>query len=287
MKILSWMILSLMLSSYAQSEHYQLKGTLSETKKGQTPVEFNLEWTESEGKLSGVYQDDYYTQKAQARGIVGELGRLFIVTLPQDSKGIRSLTIVTSELKGKKGAALIPVSLIFRDEKGNPIMTASTEANLLGKTTELVAQRQEESRCQEGFGSLAGLCGIYGGMITEQDDAKNKCDLLSFKNSKLVFDENGELGLALGETSGLVATPLHRIGRIFTDPDSTNVEVMSRSCRALEGTGFAIDDCKRLVLEGRFTEENKKKYFSGSYTIIDEKTNETCRYTLSLDREGP
>lgn len=285
MRILFWMTLFLGFNAFAQTQQYQLKGTLAEPKKGQTPIEFTLEWSEAEGIITGVYQDSYYTQKAQAKGIVGELGRLFIVTLPEESKGMRSLTLVTSELKGEKGAALIPVSFIFRDEKGNPIMTASTEANLSGKTAEVVAQRQEDSRCQDGFGSLAGLCGVYSGILTEQDDSKNRCDLLSIKNTKLIFDENGELGLALGETSGLVATPLHRIGRIFTDPDSTNIEVMSRNCRVLEGTSFAVGDCKRLVLEGRFSEVKNKKHFSGSYTIINETTNQTCRYSLSMDRE--
>lgn len=279
-----WLILIVMGSgALAQSESYQLKGAWSGQNKGESNIDFNMDWTEKEGLILGTYRDNYYSDKGVVKGIVGELGRLFIVTFSRETKGVRTLMLATSELKGKQGSTLIPVSGIFRDEKGKPIITASTEANLSAKINEMIAQKQEDRGCQVGFGSLAGFCGVYSGMLTEIDDVKNKCNLLAFNATKLAFDENGEIGIILGETSELVATPIHRVGRIFSDPETTEVEVMSRTCRQLEGTGFASDDCKRLVLSGMFTMRQDKRHFRGTYSITSEKNNESCSYSISMD----
>jgi hypothetical protein len=140
-------------------------------------------------------------------------------------------------------------------------------------------------KCREGFGELAGHCGFYSGMISEQVDAQNKCDLLSFKKMKLVFDENGEIGLALGDLSDIISAPIQRIGRIFYSPDSKRINLLSRACRKLDGTLFRTDECKRLGLDGNFSDLGPTKHFQGLYTITSEKTNEFCRYSLSVDLE--
>jgi hypothetical protein len=148
----------------------------------------------------------------------------------------------------------------------------------------MVAQKQEEAKCQEGFGQLAGYCGVYTGMFSEELDTNKKCNLLAFSATRLVLDENGELGLILGETSAIISTPFHRIGRIFTNTDSDRIDVISRDCRLLPGTTFAGDNCKRMNLSGTFSKIRNVKHFSGDYLIIDEKTNERCRYNLSMDQ---
>ena len=77
---------------------------------------------------------------------------------------------------------------------------------------------------------------------------------------------------------------MHRVGRIFVDPNSTRIDLISRVCRPLNGTSFGGDDCKRLNLAGTFNIVKEGKHFSGRYTILDEKTNESCRYSLSMNQ---
>jgi hypothetical protein len=192
--------------------------------------------------------------------------------------------LLGSDLKGGEGSLLVPISLVLRDDTGKPVRTTVVEANLIGKTDTRLVQKQEEIRCMEGFGALAGYCGMYMGMVKEEVDTNNKCNLLIFKNIRLVLDENFEIGLSLEELSAIVNPSIHRIGRNFTEPDSTRIDVSSRSCRPLPGTTFKIDSCKRLNLTGQFSVARGVKHFLGSYSIVDERTNEMCRYHLSMDQ---
>ena len=275
--LLSFIFLSLPI--LAQDEQYVLKGSLEKN------IQFTLVWSEFEGKVTGTYEDNYYSKKVPMKGVAGDLGRILLVTLPQETKGVRTISFLGTHLKGTKGSALVPVSIVLRDDKGKPVKTTSIEANLTGMTQSVLAQRQEESRCQEGFGSLAGFCGSYAGMLSEDADVKNKCNLLSYSDARLVVDENAEVSLSLGPVSALVEQPMHKIGRLPANPESTNVDILSRSCRPLQGTTFAGDDCKRLNLVGYFSITTKGKRFAGSYIIIDEKTNQNCRYSISMDQE--
>lgn len=280
---MKYMILLLMLlfsfNLLAQDQQYVLKGNLDKN------VQFTLVWSEYEGKVTGTYQDNYYSNKVPLRGVAGDLGRILLVTLPQETKGVRTISFLGSDLKGSKGSALIPVSVVLRDDKGKPVKTTSIEANLTGMTQTVLAQKQEEANCQEGFGTLAGFCGIFAGMLTEDADTQNKCNLLAYNNARLILESTGEMNLSLGEVNSVVQNPSHRLGRISYDPQSTNVDLLTRICRPLPGTTFGGDDCKRLNLIGYFSITNKGKRFAGSYLIIDEKTNQSCRYTLSMDQE--
>lgn len=277
----------LSINGLAQTYDYQLKGSLGNDPGKQNNISFTLSWNEKNGKAEGVYQDNFYVKSAPAKGITGELGRIFVVTFPSEIKGVRTISFLSSDLKGSKGSALIPVSVSLRDEKGNPIKTVGVEANLSSASSTLLAQRQEAPGCQEGFGNLAGYCGSYKGILSEEIDTKNRCDLLAFNSARLIMDENSELGLVLGESSEILTPPVHRIGRLFYNPGSASVDLMSRSCRQLPGTKFGSDDCKRLSLTGTFSENNRVKHFTGQYTIINERTNESCRYTISMDLENP
>ena len=266
------------LNLFAQDEEYQLKGSLG------SHDPFTLRWTEKDGKAIGTFSDLLYADSAVARGISGELGRIFLVTFPEEINGVRTITLLGSDLKGDKGSALIPITIVLRDDTGKPISSTIVEANLTGLKQAQVAQKQEE-KCHEGFGALSGYCGIYTGMLVEESDAKNKCNLLEFTSIYFVFDENAEIGLSLGEMSAILTPPIHRIGRVFKDHNSTSVDVLSRNCRALPGTTFNGDDCKRLHLSGVFSSPKNLKHFAGKYTITDEKTNESCRYSLSMDEK--
>lgn len=276
------LLLSLSFSTFA-AEQYQLKGSLGTNAATKKSIEFTLNWQENGKTASGTYSDNLYTKSTKAKGIVGDLGRIFVVTLPEEISRVRTITILGPSMTGEKGAVLVPVSVVLRDSKGRPVTTTSIEANLIGLTSKVVAQKQEEAFCQEGFGELAGYCGEYTGMISEESDSQKKCDLLSFSSSRLIFDQNAEIGLALGESSTIVAIPLHRIGRVLANPESRRVDLISRKCHSLSGIKFASDNCKRLNLSGVFSIVNDLKHFSGDYTIIDEKTNASCRYNLSMD----
>jgi len=280
--ILRYLFLLITFSAFA-AEDYQLKGSLGTNMATNKKIEFTLNWREKDNLAHGTYSDNFYSTSAKVKGVVGDLGRIFIVTLPKEINRVRTITILGPSLSGDKGAALVPVSVILRDAIGRPTTTTTIEANLIGLTENRVAQKQEEAICLEGFGSLAGFCGTYSGMISEESDTQNKCDLLTFSNSRLIFDENAEIGLALGESSSIIAVPIHRIGRLFADPGSSRIDLISRKCQSLPGTTFANDNCKRLNLSGTFSLVNNLKHFAGDYTIIDEVTNARCRYNLSMD----
>jgi len=272
------------MSAKAQNDQYELKGSLGINVSTKNNIEFSIKWSEKEGIVTGSYTDNFYTNSAAVKGVSGDLGRIFIVTLPEEAKGVRTISFLGPDLKGMKGSALIPISVILRDETGKPVSASTIEANLIGKTEKMVAQKQEEASCQEGFGELAGYCGVYTGMFSEEVDSNKKCNLLAFSATRLVLDENGELGLILGETSAIISNPVHRIGRILTNPGSERIDVLSRECRTLPGTTFSGDDCKRINLSGTFSKIRNIKHFSGDYLIINEKTNERCRYNLSMDQ---
>jgi hypothetical protein len=275
------LLISLMfnLNLWAQDQQYVLKGSLDKN------VQFTLVWSEYEGKVTGTYEDNFYTKQIPMRGVAGDLGRILLVTLPKENKGVRTISFLGTDLKGTKGSALVPVSVVLRDDTGRPVKTTSIEGNLTGMTQTVLAQKQEEANCQEGFGDLAGFCGVFSGMLTEDADVQNKCNLLSYNNARIILNEQGEIILSLGEVNNVVETPSHKLGRIPANPESTNVDILTRTCRPLTGTSFRGDNCKRLNLIGYFSITNRGKRFSGSYILTDEKTNQTCRYTLSMTQE--
>ncbi len=284
MRLFLFLLCLFTLQVMAQENKYQLKGSLGTNYAEKKKIEFVLQWDEKDGKAIGTYSDNFYTNKAIAKGVTGPLGRIFVVTFPQEIKGVRTITFLGSDLKGQTGAALIPVSVVLRDDVGKPVTTISVEANLIGASEPKMAQRQQEQKCTAGFGALTGYCGVYAGMVTEELDVKNRCNLLALNNTHLILDENSEVGLSFGEINSIVNTPVHRVGRTFIDPKTTKIDLISRSCRPLTGTTFPGDDCKRLNLLGSFSVVRNSKHFSGTYSIIDEKTNESCRYHLSMDQ---
>lgn len=263
---------------------YQLRGNYKLKSSDKRPVEYTLRWSENKGKITGEYSDNFFINSAEVRGEEGDLGKNFIVELPSLKNGVKSITLLSGEVKADKTGTSVPVSIVTRDRRGNPLITTKADSNFT--TLYSVAQKQEDRPCQEGFGSLAGYCGIYEGLISEFRDRRNKCNLLFASAVRLELTEDQTLILHLGEVNDLVNIPYHVIGRIPSNPDSRSVDVMSRSCRPLQGVNVPGDACKQLNLTGTFTQEGSNRHFSGSYSIKEEGTNNLCQYTLSMDMEA-
>jgi hypothetical protein len=269
---------------FAQPYRYQLKGTYKLDPKDKSTINYSLEWNEEDGKIMGLYHDNYFIDSSEVMGEEGDLGRNFTVKLPNERKGVRSITMLISAIKDVRPTSSIPVSVVTRDAKGSPLTTTSAQSFLM--TTSLsIAQKQEET-CQEGFGSLSGFCGIYGGMITEEQDRRNKCNLLFADGVKLELSNDSSVTLHLGEPNQLIQIADHEIGRLPANPQTRKVDVMSRSCRPLQGVNAPGDTCKRLNLRGEFSGEGSGRTFRGVYSIHEEGTNNYCAYRLSLDVQG-
>jgi hypothetical protein len=281
-----FLLLSILMSTqlFAQDQSYELKGNLGNT-SGKKPVEFTLSWTEKEGIARGYYKDNYYGSTDLVKGITSDLGRIFLVTFPKETHGARSLMIVGPEIKDQKEEMKVPVSLIARDDKGNPIRTMPLNAKLAPSKT-MPAQAQETQPCGDDFGELAGVCGIYAGITNEERDINKRCDLMAENALRLGISDNGSVVILMGPGSEIVETPAHNVGRLPANAASRRVSVINRECRPLAGTTFAGDDCKLLDLSGEFTEEKGRMHFSGTYTITNEKNRETCRYRFSLDQDA-
>lgn len=276
-----FIILLFSLSAFARSEQYQLKGSYQLNSSINKPVKFSLSWAEEDGQIKGVYSDNYFAKRADVIGEDGKEGRTFKVVLPEVKRGIQSINILTSIADVKEKSITIPVSIITRDAKGNPLTNAEVQGNL--SQTRMVAQRQEEE-CREGFGALAGYCGVYEGLIAENVDRQNKCNLLFADAVRLELDPAANLTLYMGQVEQIFTTPGHLIGRVPSNPGSNRIDVMSRSCRNLPGIESKNDFCKRLNLVGQFTMVGQRRHFAGTYTIFDEGTKNTCSYTLSMDQ---
>lgn len=279
-----FLFLCLLISSFtalARSEQYQLKGSFELDSSVKKPVDFTLVWSEENGEIKGQYSDNYFTKRADLIGEDGKVGRTFKIVLPEVKRGVRSLNILTSVAGADKAGTTIPVSVITRDAKGNPLTNAEVKGNL--SQTRLIAQRQEEE-CREGFGALSGFCGIYEGLIAENVDRQNKCNLLFADAVRLELDPAANLTLYMGRVEEIFTTPGHLIGRVPSNHGSNRIDVMSRSCRNLPGIESKNDFCKRLNLVGQFTMVGNRKHFRGIYTVFDEGTKNTCSYTLSMDQ---
>lgn len=266
---------------FARSEQYQLKGSYQLNSSINKPVQYSLTWAEEDGQIKGFYSDNYFAKRADVIGEDGKEGRTFKVVLPEVKRGVQSLNILTSVAGVKETGTTIPVSIITRDAKGNPLTNAEVQGNL--SQTRMVAQRQEEE-CREGFGALAGYCGLYEGLIAENVDRQNKCNLLFADAVRLELDPAANLTLYMGQVEQIFTTPGHLIGRVPSNPGSNRIDVMSRSCRNLPGIESKNDFCKRLNLVGQFTMVGQRRHFSGTYTVFDEGTKNTCSYTLSMDQ---
>lgn len=284
MKSFCFLLLIVSQSLFAQAYEYQLKGSykLESSQKG--PVNYTLQWNEDKGQIKGVYRDDFFDQTGDVTGREAKGGRNFTVSLPQIKKGVRSINLLLSSVKESKTGTTIPVSVITRDKNGTPLSTTDAPSNFIA--TKLLAQKQEDTDCIEGFGNLAQYCGTYAGMITEDQDRRNKCNLLFIDAVRLELRPDATLVLHLGEAGTIVQEPVHEIGRLPANPQTNSIDVLSRSCRPLPGVNARGDSCKELNLRGEFSDRGPDRHFRGTYTIKEEGTNNVCIYGLSMDQQN-
>lgn len=285
MKLLTFLAFCLVYS-FSHAQEYRLSGTYLIDKPSKAPVEFSLRWKQQEGQLQGEYSDDRYTEKTKAVGTI-TTGNNFSITLPTPNKGVKSITVLGPRLEKSDTGRTVPLTVVTRDIKGNPITTAEVNASFIALTEAQLTQAQEAGPdCVANFGELSNICGIYAGMISEESDPTRSCDLTNAPALRLEIDYLGEVRLHTNEVSEIVATPVHELGRLPANPSSTSIDILNRECRALPQAAFAPDNCKRLNLTGTFSRDEDAWHFVGSYLITDEKTNRSCRYRFSLDQQG-
>lgn len=287
MKGLIFLIFLILIPSmlFAETYQYSLQGTYKLDSSRQKPVNYTLKWSEENGRINGNYTDDYFAKNAGVSGEGSDIGRTFTVKFPAVKGGVKSLTILASVVKGKATATTVPISIVTRDGVGNPLTTSKATANFITTSYSSVAQLQEENVCTEGFGVLAGYCGIYAGLLAEEQDRRNRCNLLFSDAVRLELNSDSTVVLHLGEVNALITTPAHSIGRLPVNPQKSSVDLMSRVCGPLSGVNSSSDSCKVLHLRGNFSTVRESKRFTGTYTISEEGTNNICRYSLSMDRE--
>jgi hypothetical protein len=280
--ITSLFFLMISLIANAQSFTYQLKGSYNLDALNKKPVSYTLRWSEEDGKILGEYSDDFYTDKTIIKGLKNENGRTFLVQFPRPIKNVKSIFILTSTESAKKLGSSLPVSIITRDSKGAPITSRDVKSRLTA--TALLAQKQEQEECQEGFGALVGYCGTYEGIISETVDRQNKCNLLVTEDVELTLKTDRRLIIDFGGSDS-EASDQHLIGKLPLSPGRQNIDVMGRSCRPLKGIDSSKKHCKKLNLMGEFYTIAGTKHFKGQYTIFNEGNKNTCRYNLSLDQQ--
>ncbi|MFP5384804.1 MAG: hypothetical protein ACLGHN_01910 [Bacteriovoracia bacterium] len=287
MKLLSLLMLFLFMpSAFAQKEayQYQLKGSYKLESSKTEPVKYTMRWNEKDGEIKGTYSDNYFARFAEVAGERKATGRTFIVTFPELKKGVKSITIVGSVEK-EDDATTVPIGIVTRDLRGNPLTTTEAESSLNILNKPVVAQRQEDPECVGGFGMLAGYCGVYAGLIAEEVDRRNRCDLLIVDAVRLELTEEGSVLLHLGPVNELVQTPAHSVGRIPYNPLERSVDMIGRICGPLAGVNSSSTTCKRVHLIGDFYLEDNDRRFTGTYEITEEDTNLLCRYTLSMEKQ--
>lgn len=278
----------------AQGHKNQLKGSFVLGSAANTPVEFTLLWTEENGRISGEYKDNNFSQYARVSGTSDNTGRQFKAVLPEKNKGVATISIVTSNVRENDTGIQVPVVIVFRDVNGNPIATRSTKAFYILKTSrpveKVVAQKENEEerpsrKCEDTMGELAGFCGTYRGLFTEEADATNSCNLLLADEISLGLDSERNLRLYLSSPDPLLNPPTHILRQLPPSP-RRRIDVTVRSCGTLPAVAFASNpqSCKRLNLAGTFSQAINRKRFIGIYTIFDERSRRFCRYGMSLDQ---
>jgi hypothetical protein len=269
---------------WGQASNLKLEGSYKIASSMNQPISFTLTWSEDQdGRAKGTYRDNYYSQSGLVTGFTTEAGRNLAVMFPAPIKGVKSINLLTSRGDIRDISTTIPLSIITRDAHGTPLTTVSTRAQF--SSGNYLVQNQQAS-CSEGMGNLEGFCGLYSGMVSEDADKNNKCDLTGSDMLNLELSEDGSLALLFGPGSEVIVQPRHEIGRLPSNPSTNSIDVLSRHCRNLERIKFPSDNCKRVHLSGAFVIERNRKHFKGTYSITDEKANQSCKYGLSLDLQA-
>lgn len=301
MKLFTALLFFFAVVSRAQDRSNQLNGTFVLGPAAKLQVEFTLIWTEENGKIFGNYRDNNFARFAKVYGTSESTGRLFKIVLPEVVKGAKTITMMTSNVKPKDANLQVSAVIVFRDVNGNPIAIRETHAvfTAIGavpaKRTvaeSKVVQREEArkevrpKKCMARMGDLSGHCGTYRGLISEEADASNSCNLLLADQIALGLDSERNIRLYLSSPDPILNPPTHLLRQLPPAPEK-RIDVTVRSCGILPAVAFSGNpqSCKLLNLSGTFSTFRTRKSFIGFYTIYDERSRRFCRYRLSLEKD--
>ena len=274
-------LFSLSIPAFAQDFEYRMEGSFALNTSDISPptVEFSINWNEANGEILGVYSDNYFVSSAPVNGSTILQGKSFLVDFPIVTNGVRSLSIMAVG----SGPGRVPLTLSLLDTYGNPSSIHNISAVMTRTSGDEVAD--ENVSCSVGFGALTGYCGIYGGDIDEVSDRSALCFNVESESNKLVLAQSLDMNLYLGYRDTIAGLPAHPLGSLPVSPITGEVNMTGRNCGELPGTRFSSESCQTLTLSGNFTELVGVKRFSGTYVITDDLSDQSCTFSLTLDRE--
>lgn len=285
MTVILFLLISFSVFAQEQFE-YRIEGSFNSEANLDSPpavVNYSIHWNETPTTIQGIYRDNYFTQ-GSPRPISGEIsedGRRFSVFLPDPVFGVESIILTTPRRIPVTGG--IPMTIVTQDAIGGVIKTESTTALMSILPGAVGDATPDEDACTIGFGVLTGYCGMYGGRFTETVDSANRCDLAR-GNTLLELSFDTVYRLYLNYIPGVPNQPMHVIGAFAPSPVSNSVNITGRNCGPMDGTTFPVDNCKVMNLSGIFFERAPTIQFTGTYSVTDQVTGETCSYTMLLNR---
>lgn len=283
MTVILFLLLSF--SAFAQGQfEYQLQGSFDASPDDPVVVNYSISWNEAGSTLQGIYKDNYFSQDIPkvVSGTTSDDGRIFSVILPAEVAGVKALRFTTAIDNPMSGS--IPMTIQTSDAIGGVINTDTGFALMNALPAALNAPFVEEDACTVGFGSLTGFCGLYSGNFNEFSDPTNRCNILSGGNTRLELGTDTFLRLHLNYLPGIPGL-IHNIGAFIPTPVTNSINVSGTNCGPLPGTSF-LPNCKEVSLAGSFSEQGANIVFTGTYTIRDQVTGESCSHSLILNRSG-
>lgn len=277
-----FVLFSLSFSAFAQDFEKRMEGSFSLNTSDISPptVNFSISWNEANGEIQGIYSDNYFISSAEVSGSSLLQGKSFLVDFPIVTNGVRSIAIMAIGA----GPGSVPLTLTLRDTFGNASSIHNVTAVMIGDTAgEEIAE--ENVSCSVGFGALTGYCGLYAGNINEISDTGSLCYRVASSATRLELAPTMDMRMFLGYRDTLVGLPRHPLGSLPISPVTGEVSLTGRNCGELSGTRFPEENCQTMTLSGNFTELVGVKRFNGTYVITDDETEESCTYSLTLDRE--
>ena len=274
------MLFSLSISAFAQDFEKKMEGSFSLNTSDISPptVNFSISWNEANGEIQGIYSDNYFVSSAEVSGSSLLQGKSFLVDFPIVTNGVRSIAIMAIG----SGPGSAPLTLTLRDTFGNASSIHNVTAVMTGAS---IGEVEENVSCSVGFGDLTGYCGLYAGNINEISDNRALCYRVDSSATRLELAANMEMRMYLGYRDTIVGLPSHPLGSLPISPVTGEVSLTGRNCGELSGTRFPAGSCQTISLSGSFTELVGVKRFNGTYVISDDETEQSCTYSLTLDRE--
>jgi hypothetical protein len=277
--------LSIIAANPSGNGQFQLSGSFKYPGDVSKIVTFSLNWFERNGIVKGLYADNFFSGSEIVAGEDNPEGSHLIVIFPKEKFGTKSLVFFLPHPLNSKNLQR-PIALVMRDQVGHVKNYISINDSKLSSPSKSEIQLQEEDECSRGFGELSGLCGVYAGLVSEEEDRRNICNLLFADPVRLELTIEGTLFLHFGEVNEIISSPGHLIGRIPFNPQKKSIDVMNRICEQMIGVKSSTDICKIVHLKGVFSTELGNRIFKGSYRITEEGTNNTCLYKLSLEKRS-